>query len=431
MNTIEMKSLWQLERIARLSLNQNVRQMTSGSYLTAGGRQFNSLWTRDFCFSAAGLFRLGNFQVVHDQLELIISRLEIGDGFALVPKVLDSSPFSRRVRTISPTIKKYFGTFPKLPLDEPLQAEYEDERGSVAVDSNMLVLLTAHDYLEVAGADNWWKKRLSDLVQIYKYYDQDGIRDGDGLIIQLPFSDWQDSARRAGKTFYTNLLYYLVSERLAIFPEFHVTPNKLDQLRSAMEDRFFDKDLGIYRSIAASEATRGLGGDYPHFSLDANLLAIDLGYFENDPDPNRAKQVYARLKESTLWRGRADLPGYVTWPRYPREWIYWLVRAALLSGYHDEIYWSWLIALSAKVAWKMNDRGEASRIVTQLVSLAERDQSIVEIYSPKPDLAPFSSWFYDAERPFSWGAAFVLDLIGEIAGKPLVIPDERQHLAYS
>lgn len=92
----------------------------------------------------------------------------------------------------------------------------------------------------------------------------------------------------------------------------------------------------------------------------------------------------------------------------------------LLSHYHDQMYWSWLIALSAKIAWKMNDYGEASRIIDQLVGLAERDQSIVEIYSPTPDLVPFSSWLYDAERPFSWGAAFVIDLIGEIVGKPLL-----------
>src|SRR4029077_6148831 len=121
---------------------------------------------------------------------------------------------------------------------------------------NILVLLTAHDYFTFAGADNWWERRLTDLVQIYKYYDQNHIKDADGLIVQPPFSDWQDSVRRAGKTFYTNLLYYLVSSRFARFPEFGIPPEKLDQLRNAIEERFFDKDLGIYRSIVASSETR-------------------------------------------------------------------------------------------------------------------------------------------------------------------------------
>lgn len=415
-----MRPLGQLEHVARQSLTANIHKLAKGCYLTAGAHQFNCLWTRDFCLSSRGLFRLGEFQVVYDQLELIISKLEIGDGFALVPKVMDSSSFVRQFRAVSPIINKCFGISQNVPLDEPLRAEYEDERGSVAVDSNMLVLLTAHDYFVLAGAGNWWKRRLKDLVHIYKYYDQKHIKDGDGLIVQPPFSDWQDSVRRAGKTFYTNLLYYLVSERLARFPEFGIAPENLDQLRSAIEDRFFDKDLGIYRSIVASEATRGQATVYPQFSLDANLLAIDLGYFDNDPDPNRLKNLYASIKKSCLWRGRADLPGSATCPDYPRDWIYWIVRVVLLSHYHDQMYWSWLIALSAKIAWKMNDYGEASRIIDQLVGLAERDQSIVEIYSPTPDLVPFSSWLYDAERPFSWGAAFVIDLIGEIVGKPLL-----------
>jgi glycogen debranching enzyme len=194
-----MRPLGQLEHIARQSLTANIHKMAKGWYLTAGAHQFISLWTRDFCFSSRGLFRLGKFQVVYDQLELIISKLEIGDGFALVPKVMDSSSFVRQFRAVSPIINKCFGISQNVPLDEPLRAEYEDERGSVAVDSNMLVLLTAYDYFVLAGAGNWWKRRLKDLVHIYKYYDQKHIKDGDGLIVQPPFSDWQDSVRRAGK----------------------------------------------------------------------------------------------------------------------------------------------------------------------------------------------------------------------------------------
>jgi hypothetical protein len=337
------------------------------------------------------------------------------DGFAIAPKVLDASSVVRQFRSVSAVIGRYVGICRNVPLSEPLRAEYKDERGSVAIDSNMLLLLTAHDYYTLTGARNWWKRRLKDLVQLYRYYDH--LKDADGLIVQPPFSDWQDSVRRTGKTFYTNLLYYLVSKRLAGFSEFRITPGKVDQLRSAIEDRFYDKDLGIYRSIASTKAA------CPQFSVDANLLAIDLGYFDDDPD--RAKSVYASLRESCLWRGRADLPGYVTSPNYPGDWIHWIVRLARLPHYHDEMYWSWLIALAAKIAWKMNDYGQAARIVDRLADIAKRDQSIVEIYSPTPDLEPFSSWLYNAERPFSWGAAFVLDLVGEITGK-LVRPTKHK-----
>ena len=417
-NPFKMKLLGQLEDIARRSLKRNVHKFAGGCYLAAGAHQFNSLWTRDFCFSSRGLFRLGELEIVHDQLELIISNLQTRERFAIVPKVMDSSSATRQCRCVSAVINKYFGRSPSVPLNAPFMPEYEDERGSIAIDSNLLVLLTAYDYFSRAGADDWWKKRLQDLVQLYRYYDRKHAKDVDGLIVQPPFSDWQDSARRTGKAFYTNLLYYLVSKRLAGFPEFGIVPERLAQLRSAIEDRFFDRDLGIYRGLVSGGTTERQVRIYPQFSLEANLLAIDLGYFDDDPDPYRSQKVYAGLTASYLWRGRAELPGFVGFPAYPTDWIYWIVRVARLPHYHDAMYWSWLIALSAKIAWKMEDYGEASRIADRLAGLAKRDGSIVEVYRPTPDLAPFSSWLYDAERPFSWGAAFVLDLVGEMGGKP-------------
>ena len=240
------------------------------------------------------------------------------------------------------------------------------------------------------------------------------MKDGsDGLIVQGSYSDWQDSVKRNGKTFYTNLLYYLVSKRLSAYPEFEITPYGLARLRASIEYRFFDKDSGIYRSIVSTDAT----GDqtYPQFSLDANLLAIDLGYFDDNVRPDRAREVYTSLKGSPLWKGGADMPGYATWPDYPCDWIYWMVKVSGLRHYHDDMYWSWLIALSAQIARRMGDVDESARIVARLTSLAERDRYIVEIYRPTKDLAPFKSRLYAAESPFSWGAAFVLDMVEEIS----------------
>lgn len=213
-----MKPLGQLEDIARRSLERNVHHIPGGCYLAAGAHQFNSLWTRDFCFSSRGLFRLSKLEVVHDQLELILANLQTRDGFAIAPKVMDVSSAIRQCRCVSAVINKYFGRSPSVPLNPPMKAEYEDEQGSIAIDSNLLILLTAYDYFARASADDWWKRRLQDLVRLYRYYDRKHAKDVDGLIVQPPFSDWQDSARRTGKAFYTNLLYYLVSRRFGRIP---------------------------------------------------------------------------------------------------------------------------------------------------------------------------------------------------------------------
>ncbi len=411
-----------LEQIARDSLDANIYNLAcpgtilpvreqSDIYLAAGAHQFKSLWTRDFCFSSRGLFHLHQSSIVRDQLELILANTRACDG--LVPKVLDST--SPTLKGLGVSVKKLFcNSPPHVSLNDHLKPYYTDDTGGEAIDSNVLVLLTAYDYADRTPDWPWWNRQLPTLVHIYRYYDskQDA---SDGLIVQPSFSDWQDSVKRNGKTFYTNLIYYLVSKRLAIFPEFQITPSKLQLLRNGIESRFFAKDWGIYRSIVGSGST----GDptYPQFSLDANLLAIDLGYFDNDPDRDRAKKVYASLKETPLWRGGgADMPGYVTWPDYPRDWIGWKNKVSGLCHYHDEMYWSWLIALSAKIAWTMGDTDESLAIMDRLTCLAQRDRYIVEIYSPTQDLPAFNSRLYAAESPFSWGAAFVVDAAKEIQG---------------
>src|ERR1700743_2359824 len=92
-------------------------------------------------------------------------------------------------------------------------------------------------------------------------------------------------------------------------------------------------------------------------------------------------------------------------PDYParaRNWTAWI---AGLGHYHDRTAWSWLTAMSAKVAARMGDSAEADRIMNGLASLAARDATIVEIYEPSKQMRPWHRWLYHSEQPFSWGAA--------------------------
>ena len=385
-----------LKTIATQSLTANIIDLKSGSYLTAGRNQFKTLWTRDFCLSARGLLHLGRSDVVAHHLSTLIKARRLPDG--LVPRVLDSMPTRWRVSLFF--VAKILPIFnPDFVLDDPLKPEYQDEHGSEAIDSNLLVLLASLQLLEKTGNQTWWNEHEDALVEIFNFYKN---KLDDGLITQKPFSDWQDSTRRDGKTFYTNLLYAVASEKLLTYPKFKGVASDVSQLKVKIESLFLEPKTGLFMSIL------GL----PFISVDGNLLAIDLEFYPQGSV--QSLQLYQNLKKHILWTGSANVPGFVTVPNYPTQWKTLAVQACGLHGYHDRLYWSWLMGLSAKVALLCGDADEGARILKVISALAVRDHGIAEVFEPKSELPIWCSRFFRAEMPFSWGSAFILDALSLI-----------------
>ena len=214
--------------------------------------------------------------------------------------------------------------------------------------------------------------------------------------MQPAYSDWQDSVRREGKSFYVNLLYATVSHRLGAASG--MTQTQLAALDARVHETFFDEKKGLYRTLAGS----GLA------SVDGNLLALDLGFVP--PDSDRGRALYGSLKKSMLWL-RGGVPGSNTDGDYPKSWVHLPAKIAGLSHYHDELHWSWLTALSAKIAGRMGDAVESQRILARMDQMATRDGAIAEIYDGKKQLRPVRTLLYHSEAPFSWGAGFVLDAL--------------------
>jgi glycogen debranching enzyme len=372
-----------------------VVRLATGPYLAAGGNQFRSLWTRDFAFAARGLMRVGRLDVVQNHLEALIRAARPEDG--LVPRTLDSHPIALRV-ALGSVGNLVHGLGRSLPLLDRLRAQYLDEHGSPAIDSNLLVLLTAIDYARAARDRGWWSRVEDDLVRVYRFYDRHRV---DGLIRQPRYSDWQDSVRREGHTFYTNLLYYTVSRRLQQNHRFAIDPSEVEACRRRIISVFLDPRSGLFLSLAG----------HRHLSLDGNLLAIDLDFFE---DPGRDRALYRAMVRSELWRRHDGLPGFNTTPDYPRRWVHGPARLARLCHYHDRIFWSWLMALSAKVADRVGDEVTRTRVLCALTRAAHRDGTIAEIYAPLPRLPKWRSWIYRSETPFSWGAGMILDALAAI-----------------
>lgn len=382
-----------IETIAKRSLEANIITLPSGSYLTAGLHQFHSLWTRDFAFSIRGLLVTGHAEVVRDHLTAIINQRRSED--ALVPRVIDN--MSPRWRVIASTYFRLFGGNGGFPLKDPLKAEFHDEHGTEAIDSNAVVLLGAYDYLQATHDQKWWDENEESLVQIFHYYDKK-IDPTTQLIDQENFADWQDSVQRKGTGFFTNLLYTLVLKEYAEFPRFGIEPGRWTQQKALLNAAFFDSKSGLYRSL--------MGQNY--FSLDGNLLAIERGFFSDDPE--NAEKLYQSLKQSPFWR-RTGTPGFNTYPNYPRSWHSPAVTIVGLGHYHDKLIWSWLMAYAAKAARDLGDHVEADRIFLELTQLIERDKTVAEIYSNRENNPVWESILFRAESPFSWGAASVLEYL--------------------
>lgn len=379
-------------RASQEALARNVVEVGSAGApargLVAGANQFRSLWTRDFAHAAGGLLLAGLSEVLGEHLDLLLSRIHPESG--LLPRTLDTMDAKLRVAWAS-LARLVPGASPALPIGgRDLVPEYRDQHGQFAIDGNALVVLAALRYSAALGDEAWLSARRPALEASLEGYL--GWLEG-GLVHQPPFSDWQDSVRRSGAAFYTNLLVHLAARDLRAAGG--APPGLLlEPLAARLEASFGDGPLGLYRSLAGREFV----------SLDGNLLALDHGYLEG----SRAATLYARLRASPFW-SRHDAPGWNTAPSYPVSWRNPGVVLAGLGHYHDRLHWSWLAGLAAKVAANQGDHAGAAAVLRVLARRVARDGEVVEIYASRPPHRPFRSLLYRSEAPFSWGAARILE----------------------
>lgn len=379
-------------KIAEDSLQANILLTQSGPYITAGQNQYKTIWTRDFCYSVRGLLQMGREDIVKNQLQVLISFAREKDG--LVPRVIDSVPVQIRVlwNSIRGVLTK---RIPNFKFNEPLLPQYMDEHFSPAMDSNILVILGVVRYLKLTNDELFWKKNEKSLNHILKFYEN---KFENGLIKQSKFSDWQDSVRRDDKTFYLNHLYWWACNELESLGLLNIKKSFVENLKNILCQTFYSKHDGIFYSII----------NHRYYSLDGNLMALESGLLNRIESEN----LYKNLKKSALWKGSPNqIPGFNTIPRYPSEWHHIPVKLAGLTGYHDHIYWSWLMGYATAISKKMKDITEYQILRVNLENILIRDQVVSEIYHPH-NLLPWSSHIYRSEAPFSWGASFILDALG-------------------
>lgn len=351
-----------LRDLAESALRENMVDTSHGRLLVAGANQFKTLWTRDFCLSVPGLLIIGEKSLVERQLDLYFNFVR-EDGVA--PRGVDVMPPQARV------VLNCFGmgAWARSYEGRVLRPEYYGEHGTVAFDSGVLLIRAAIQ----AGCLDRYSSQISRILSFY----QRSLREG--LIVQAPFSDWQDSAKREGHGLYLHTLMAIVAP--------YVRHDLFIGLTERIREHFFD---GIFYR-------QSRGGQIP---LEANLWIIEHGLFKED-----SKALYQRLKESDLWKK----PGLPIYPQYPNREVAWTTKMVGLRHYHDGFRWSWLLAESARIAKLMNDQAEYDRIIKELQKWCEKQ--VFEIYD---DFGrPAKRFLYFSEGPFSWGAAKIVEALGK------------------
>ncbi len=373
--------------IAAASLRANILTLPSGKYVTAGQNQFLTLWTRDFCHAVRGLLAIGEDEVVKNHLGYLLKSLR-KDG--LVPRVVDNHIVQFRV--VYQSARKLLPFMPKLSFKEPLRPQYVDEHGSHAVDSNLLLILACIQVYHRPGGKEFWNLHELQLRKVWQWYHG---RFHEGLITQTAFADWQDSAKREGKAFLTNLFYFLAATRLRQIG-WNVDVN-LEEFKQKIQSKFFNQEQGIFMSLEG----------YPQVSVEGNLFALETSDFLND---EQRKNLWAALKNHSVvaMDGVIGRCGYPNWPIEDQAFHF---KIAHLNHYHGDLTWSWLMGLGLKVCKIMKDENMIIKQMDHVTRLLERDQVVIEVYDPEKDFEGWGSKVIQAERPFAWGSGYLVEAL--------------------
>jgi hypothetical protein len=368
--------------IAKKSLETNIVKLDKGLFLSAGAHQFKSFWTRDFCFSSRGLLAIHRGDVVKSHLTYLINNRRNDD---LVPLYVDSiQPVNRVVTDV--LFKAVRLNSLSLPITNDIKPFYLVNNEHEAIDSNLMVLDAAQLYAKETKDTAWFNSHQNSFRRIFDFYKK---KKQNSLIYQTAHADWQDSASRQGFTFFTNLLYYHMAREYKF-----MNATELTELKNKIVETFYDKKMGVFLSMAGRN----------NVSLEGNLWAIEHGLIANP------EILYRNLTNHPLYT-KYKIPGFATYPSYSFFDTYIQVKVVGLQEYHGSIYWSWLIAYAGKIAHKMNDIPTYNKIYANLNEMAQRDQTVFEIYNNNNDITPFKSSLYKSESPFSWGSAFVVDMV--------------------
>jgi glycogen debranching enzyme len=351
--------------------------------ILAGNGHFSDLWARDFAFAGWGALQIGDYDVVRNGLETLISHMG-PDG--QVPLRVGQPIF----------ILKYLG------FDAtPPKPRYKEDKGmSISIDNNALLVILAEQYVSISNDHAFLEKNIDSLKQILAWnYLQD--QDDDNLIEEGHYAGWADSLKKHGNVLYTNVLHYQATRvyaqlvrRLGRDEESEYYHNLADKISDAINIHFWN---GHYYIDWISGKER-----QETFSTDGNLLAILYGVASTE----RVKRIQRCLVEFQLDKGYTTGTNY---PKYRPRHIYFPFFLINMQDYHNGLEWLWLGCLDIVCKWQHGQKREA---LEHLSALSEKIVTYGGVYEVYDQGIPVKRLFYRSEEFFAWSSGMFLWMVG-------------------
>lgn len=398
-----------LRQIAERSLRANIVQTLEGPALRAGGHQHSTLRTRDFCYAVPGLIVIKEFEVVRNHLRLLLQAVR-PDG--RVPRLMDEYPSLLRtlrwtlIRKVLPRHRpaKIWKGRLHYEFGNELSGEFSRDSGGFPMDVGVLLYLATVTASEPASASDILleEPELAVLKRIFKFYER-ASDNFSRAIAQGAFSDWQESARRRGRVDYVNYLCLRMLKD-AVKRQW-ASAEALEKFTAVFHNEFQwgvrDPERNLH-SVRKSER---------QISLETHLFRIqDL---MNDGKVESARALWRALKDHPLFH-RSATAGVPVDPETSTDDISLFAKALGLRHYHDRMVWTWLVGESIKTAAQVGDREVAGEIIQRFQEVCVSEGEVPEVLEAE-SYASFANLLYESERPFSWGAAKILEGLAAVS----------------
>jgi len=335
---------------------RDLRQCYTKSGIFAGRGHFQEYWARDSFFALLGSNSMGDFAQSKKTLQLFLD-LQNENGFLPVK--------------VSRNLKPKYGIF---LIGKP-------------VDSNALFIIAMADYARKSG--EWLCSK---------------DRDGDGLIEEGFFANWQDTILKHGEVLYSNACYFHALNEFSYLAELL----EVKMIASEYAKRAEATKLALNLKFWSNEFYTDWFGLTPHEYFDSagNILSIAWGVATQ----HRAEKIEEILAREKL----GEVPIRTPHPKYPFWKVIPLLFPLTAYYYHNGFSWPWIGCMNAIA---LNSIGKKEEAISQLKDVAwQLNEYCVsnEVFDRNNE--PVESTMLKSEKPFAWTAGLFIRAVDEIFG---------------
>lgn len=345
--------------------------------ILAGRHHFTDYWARDAFFASFGSLAIGDREIVERLVEFFFAHQRT-DG--LLPYRILNSPV---------TVGKYFGLKPT-PFREPKPTYKLRGYGPIVLDGTTLgvLLLSELGLMGWERAEHYYSHACRALEFLRRREKHDLLLDGS-------MAEWIDAVHKFGYLSYSNIIYARCIRRFSEW-NYRVTGKRNAPL--------------IQRANSISHALRHRLWNGRYFSdwhdwkrqdyLNpfTNLLAVCWG----QTTPSETASILHEVDRAKIgFTIETNVPAYPWWRIGVPQYL------AGMRDYQNQGCLWWPPGLAYILAFaSAGKKTEATRQLRLMAKKIIDDHQIWECY--ERDGRPVRRFFYQAERPFAWGAGMFL-----------------------